>query len=54
MFENPPAGAAALVHVVPLEVNRLPFDPAATNDTALVPAPTNTEPEVKAAAPVPP
>jgi hypothetical protein len=31
MLEKPPAGAAALVHVVPLEVNKLPLEPGATN-----------------------
>jgi hypothetical protein len=54
MLEKPPAAAAALVHVVPFEVKTLPGDPAATNETALVPAPISTEPEVNAAAPVPP
>jgi hypothetical protein len=54
MLENPPAGAAAEVQVVPLEVSKFPFEPAATNETALVPAPIRTDPEVNAAAPVPP
>jgi hypothetical protein len=54
MLEKPPAAAAALVHVVPLEVKTLPGDPAATNETALVPAPIRTEPVVKVVAPVPP
>jgi hypothetical protein len=54
ILENPPAAAAALVHVVPFDVRTLPLDPAATNETALVPAPISTEPEVKVVAPVPP
>jgi hypothetical protein len=54
MLENPPAAAAALVHVEPLDFNILPDEPAATNETALVPAPIRTEPEVKVVAPVPP
>jgi hypothetical protein len=54
ILEKPPAAAAALVQVVPLEVNTLPGDPAATKLTALVPAPIRTEPEVKVVAPVPP
>jgi hypothetical protein len=54
MLENPPAAAAALVHVVPFEVKTLPGDPAATKLTALVPAPIRTEPVVKVVAPVPP
>jgi hypothetical protein len=54
MLEKPPAAAAALVHVEPFEVKTLPLDPAATNETALVPAPTSTEPVVNVAAPVPP
>jgi hypothetical protein len=28
---KPPAGAAAEVQVVPLDVNKLPFEPGATN-----------------------
>jgi hypothetical protein len=53
-FENPPAGAAPLVHAEPLDVSMFPEVPGATLVTADVPAPTNTAPLVKVAAPVPP
>jgi len=54
MFEKPPAAAAALVHVVPFDVNTLPDEPGATNCTADVPLPSRTLSAVKDDAPVPP
>jgi hypothetical protein len=54
MFEKPPAAAAALVHVEPLDVSTLPDEPGATNVTAEVPAPKITLAEVRVDAPVPP
>ena len=50
----PDAGAAALVHVVPLLVSRLPVVPGATACTANVPLPSSTLFAVSVAAPVPP
>jgi len=47
-------GAAEDVHVEPLDVRTLPEVPGATRETADVPLPTNTEPEVNVVAPVPP
>jgi hypothetical protein len=54
ILENPPAAAAALVQVEPLDVSTLPDEPGATNVTAEVPAPKITLAEVRVDAPVPP
>jgi hypothetical protein len=54
MLEKPPAAAAALVHVEPLDVSTLPDEPGATKVTAEVPAPKITLAEVSVDAPVPP
>jgi hypothetical protein len=51
---NSDVGAAADVHVVPLDVSKLPEAPGATNPTAEVPLPRSTLFAVSVAAPVPP
>jgi hypothetical protein len=56
MFANPPAAAAADVHVEPLDVRTFPVEPGATKFAfnADVPLPKITEFAVIVAAPVPP
>jgi hypothetical protein len=53
-LKTPAAAAGALVHVVPLDVNKFPFDPGATNKGAEVPFPKITLLAVRVVAAVPP